>query len=128
MEPALNRMAVQPYSAEARAFIQNNLTADPAALMLQAKRYPNLPVAELVQQIQARQKARTKLSAWAQNFDLVFPVNLSVEQASSEQTAAFKASLVEGELLIDLTGGFGVDVFYFAKRFREVYHVEQNRQ
>ncbi len=121
-------MPVFPFPEEARQFLEQNQTADPAMLMLQAKRYPNLPVAELVQQIQARQKARTKLSAWAQNFDMVFPVNLSVEQASSEQTAAFKASLVEGELLIDLTGGFGVDVFYFAKRFGEVYHVEQNRQ
>src|SRR5688572_21562159 len=121
-------MPLNPFSPDARAFIETNQAADPAALMLQAKRYPNLPVAELVQQIQARQKAKTKLPSWAQNFDLIFPVNLSVEQASSEQTARFKASLVSGELLIDLTGGFGVDVFHFAQRFREVYHVEQNSE
>ena len=119
-------MPLIPYAAAARAFIENNLSADPAALMLQAKRFPGLPVAELVQQIQARQKAKTKLPHWAQNLDLIFPVNLSVEQASSEQTAQFKASLISGELLIDLTGGFGVDVYHFAQQFRKVYHVEQN--
>lgn len=119
-------MPLQPFSAEARAFIENNQVADPATLMLQAKRYPNLPVAELVQQIQARQKAKTKIPTWAQNFELIFPANLSVEQASSELTAQYKASLVSGELLIDLTGGFGVDVYQFAQQFKKVYHVEQN--
>ncbi|MBK0401366.1 hypothetical protein I5M27_00110 [Adhaeribacter sp. BT258] len=119
-------MALQPFSAEARAFLEQNKAADPAGLMLQAKRFPGLPVAELVQQIQARQKAKTKLPGWAENFDLIFPANLSVEQASSELTAQFKARLVSGEILVDLTGGFGVDVFYFAQQFRQVYHVEQN--
>jgi 16S rRNA G966 N2-methylase RsmD len=120
-------MPVFPFTEEARNFLEQNQHADPAALMLQAKRYANLPVSELVQQIQARQKAKNKIPAWAQNFELVFPVNLSVEQASSEQTAAYKAGLVSGKLLVDLTGGFGVDAFYFARRFREVYHVEQNQ-
>src|SRR5688572_18402277 len=121
-------MALSPFSPEARKFLEQNQNTDPASLMLQAKRFPGLPVAELVQQIQARQKAKTKIPNWAQNFDLIFPVNLSVEQASSEQTAKFKASLLSGDLLIDLTGGFGVDVFYFAQQFREVMHVEQNQQ
>lgn len=121
-------MPLRSFSTEARAFIETHQAENPATLMLQARRYPGLPVAELVQQIQARQKAKTKLPAWAQHFDLIFPANLSVEQASSELTAAFKASLVAGELLIDLTGGFGVDVFYFAQRFRKVVHVEQNRE
>jgi precorrin-6B methylase 2 len=121
-------MALSPFSPETRKFLEQNQNADPASLMLQAKRFPGLPVAELVQQIQARQKAKSKIPDWAQNFELIFPVNLSVEQASSEQTAKFKASLLSGKLLIDLTGGFGVDVFYFAQQFREVMHVEQNQQ
>ncbi len=120
-------MSLQPFSSAARHFLETHKTADPASLMLQASRFPDLPVAELVQQIQARQKAKTKLPAWAENYDLIFPANLSVEQASSEQTAQFKASLVSGELLVDLTGGFGVDVFHFAQHFRQVYHVEQNQ-
>ncbi|MFC5268993.1 THUMP-like domain-containing protein [Adhaeribacter terreus] len=119
-------MALQPFSAEARAFLEAHKNDDPATLMLQAKRFPGLPVAELVQQIQARQKAKNKLPHWAENFDLIFPANLSVEQASSELTAQYKASLISGEILVDLTGGFGVDVFYFSQQFRQVYHVEQN--
>ena len=106
--------------------MQEHQHVEAVALMLQAKRYPNLPLSELVQQIQARQKATQKLPTWAQHPEVVFPVALSVEQSSSEIAAAYKASLVSGELLVDLTGGFGVDSFYFARSFSEVIHIEQN--
>ncbi|MBC5992891.1 THUMP-like domain-containing protein [Pontibacter cellulosilyticus] len=116
------------FTPEEKQFIQEHLHHAPATLMLQAKRYPQLPVLELVQQIQARQKATHKLPTWAQNPDIIFPVTLSVEQSSSEATAAFKASVISGDLLIDLTGGFGVDSLYFAKRFKQVVHLEQNKE
>lgn len=116
------------YTPEEKDFIQQHLRRSPAELMLQAGRYPHLPVLELVKQIQARQKAADKLPTWATHPDVVFPTALSVEQTSSEATAAFKASLVKGKLLVDLTGGFGVDSFFFAKQYEQVVHVEQNRE
>jgi hypothetical protein len=122
------REAMKHYTPEEKEFIQQHLHQSPAELMLQAQRYPNLPVAELVKQIQARQKAADKLPTWVSNPNAVFPVAVSVEQSSSEAAAAFKASLVSGRLLIDLTGGFGVDSFFFAKQFERVVHVEQNSE
>jgi hypothetical protein len=115
-----------PLPAAARQYVAEHLHDDPAKLALQARRYPNLPVPDLVRQIQARQKARPKLPAWADNPDLIFPPALSVEQASSARTAAFKASLVSGQRLADLTGGFGVDSSYFATRIPEVHYVERD--
>ncbi|AIZ64773.1 hypothetical protein PK28_15790 [Hymenobacter sp. DG25B] len=116
-----------PLPEAARQYVADNLHEDPAKLALQARRYPDLPVPELVRQIQARQKARTKLPAWAANPDLIFPPALSVEQASSDRTAAFKASLVSGAtLLADLTGGFGVDSSFFASQVTQVHYVERN--
>ncbi|MFT2007331.1 THUMP-like domain-containing protein [Pontibacter sp. 13R65] len=115
------------FTKEEKQFIQEHQQEQVSRLMLQASRYPALPVLELVQQIQARQKAASKLPAWVANPDLVFPVALSVEQSSSEATAAYKASLVSGQLLIDLTGGFGVDSYFFAKNFARVLHVEQQQ-
>jgi predicted O-methyltransferase YrrM len=115
-----------PLPAAARQYVAEHLHDDPAQLALQARRYPNLPVPDLVRQIQARQKARTKLPAWADNPDLIFPPALSVEQASSARTAAFKASLVNGQRLADLTGGFGVDAAYFATQIPEVHYVERD--
>jgi hypothetical protein len=51
---------------------------------------------------------------------------LSVEQCSSEITAKFKATLVQGETLIDLTGGMGVDMAYISKNFKKAFYFEQN--
>ncbi|GAA4377365.1 class I SAM-dependent methyltransferase [Hymenobacter koreensis] len=117
-----------PLSAEARQYVAEHLHDDPATLALQARRYPHLPVPELVRQIQARQKAKAKVPTWADNAELVFPPTLSVEQASSARTAAFKAGLVSGQRLADLTGGFGVDAAHFAASFAEVHYVERNPQ
>jgi 16S rRNA G966 N2-methylase RsmD len=116
-----------PFPEAARQYVATHLNDDPAHLALQARRHPGLPVPELVRQIQARQKARVKLPAWADNADLIFPPALSVEQASSAQTAAFKAELVAGAgRLADLTGGFGADSAHFAARVGEVTYVERD--
>ncbi|RNI26137.1 THUMP-like domain-containing protein [Rufibacter latericius] len=116
------------FNPEEQKFILDHQLQDTAQLMLQAKRFAPLPVPELVQQIKARQKAQQKLPTWARHPEAIFPVTLSVEQSSSEETAAFKATLVQGRTLVDLTGGFGVDSFYFAKSFNQVVHLEQNQE
>lgn len=115
-----------PLPEAARRYVAAHLHDDPAHLALQARRHPGLPVPELVRQIQARQKARVKLPAWADNPDLIFPPALSVEQASSTRTAEFKAGLVGGARLADLTGGFGADSAAFAGRVAHVDYVERN--
>ena len=117
-----------PLPEAARRYMAAHLHDDPAHLALQARRHPGLPVPELVRQIQARQKAQAKLPAWAANLDLIFPPALSVEQASSDRTAAFKAGLVDGQRLVDLTGGFGADAAHFAARVAHVDYVERNPQ
>ncbi len=115
-----------PLPEAARRYVAAHLHDDPAHLALQARRHPGLPVPELVRQIQARQKARAKLPAWADNPELIFPPALSVEQASSARTAAFKAGLVSGARLADLTGGFGADAAAFATQVAQVDYVERN--
>ncbi|WP_157603305.1 THUMP-like domain-containing protein [Spirosoma telluris] len=111
------------FSLAERQFIQAHLTDDVRALVLR----PNssgLDIKKLVAQIVARQKAREKLPSWYANEQLIFPPALSVEQASSERTAIYKASLVEGELLLDLTGGMGVDSWAFAQQVKRVEYIE----
>ena len=116
-----------PLPEAARRYVAAHLHDDPAHLALQARRHPHLPVPELVRQIQARQKARTKLPTWADNQDLIFPPALSVEQASSERTATYKAALVAGAArLADLTGGFGADAAHFAAVVPHVDYVERD--
>jgi len=77
-------------------------------------------------QIRSWQKAKIKLPEWAGANGLVWPPPMSLEQCSSEVTAKFKATLLSGKVLADLTGGTGIDTFYLSKQFYEVFFVEKN--
>lgn len=117
---------MSPISEAEKAFIKTHLNDEVTSLLLQAKKYPNLIIPDLVWQIKARQKAKSKLPEWFNNEDIIFPKMLSVEQCSSEITAKYKASLVQGETLIDLTGGMGVDIAYMSQNFKKAIYIEQN--
>lgn len=113
--------------AEEIKFIQEHLQQDPSKLALSAKKYPTLDIKKLAAQIQARQKLVDKLLTWVSNPAIYFPAQISLEQASSEATALFKASLVNGKL-IDITGGMGVDVWAFSQTCESVTYVEQQSE
>ena len=106
-----------------KQFIQDHLTDDVRQVMLRP--HPaGVDVRKLAGQLLARQKARDKLPTWYANKHVLFPPALSVEQASSERTAHYKAALVSGQRLLDLTGGMGVDAWAFAQRVEQVVYVE----
>ena len=116
----------QPLTSVEQEFVREHAQADPTQLLLQQHRYKGLDVPRLVHYIQARQKVKSKLPLWYQNLAIIYPPVLSLEQSSSEITARYKANFVSGQVLIDLTGGFGIDSFYFAQQFAQVHYVEQN--
>ncbi|GEO02509.1 hypothetical protein AAE02nite_01730 [Adhaeribacter aerolatus] len=116
----------RPLTLAEQEFVKEHEQADPTQLLLQGNRFRHLPLKELVHYIQARQKIKQKLPTWYQHLAIVYPKILSLEQSSSETTATFKANLVTGNILIDLTGGFGIDSYFFAQRVKEVIYVERN--
>jgi hypothetical protein len=79
---------------------------------------------ELVEQLIARNKCRTKLPSWHKTPSIYYPNKPSLEQTSSEITARYKAEIASGKSLVDLTGGFGVDSYFFSSRFESVTHCE----
>lgn len=109
---------------EVQAFITASLKENIKDLAFMKNPFTHIPWQTLLQQIHAKQKAAQKLPTWYHAANILFPSAVSIEQTSSELTAAYKASLIEGNSLIDLTGGFGVDDYYFAKRFKAVVHCE----
>lgn len=115
-------------SDEIQKFIDDNLASDISKLALQKSKFPNADWATILNQIAAKQKAKTKLPTWFETKKIYYPSKISVEQTSSEKTAKYKANLVSGETLIDLTGGFGVDDLYFSKKITKVYHCEINEE
>lgn len=111
-------------SQEVQSFIDDSLSVNFSKLALQKNPFPEISWNEILTQIASKSKAKEKLPTWFQTKNILYPSKLSIEQASSETTAKYKASLISGENLIDLTGGFGVDDFYFSKRFKKVIHCE----
>ena len=114
--------------AATREFIREHAGDDVRSLVLQAARYPEVDMRVAATQIEGLRLATTKLPAWAAVEGIIYPVRLSMEQCSSEATAWYKASLVEGVRLADLTGGFGIDCSYMAERFSETTYVERNAE
>lgn len=88
--------------------------------------FENVSSQELASQIAAKNRSAKKLPTWFGHDFIYYPSLLSIEQCSSEITAAYKANLAIGDSLIDLTGGFGVDSYYFAKKVRSLKHFEIN--
>ncbi len=109
-----------------QSYIWQHRDDDPQRLAL--SKMPNgWSAAFVAQQVDALRRLRHKIPAWYQP-GLAFPVALSLEQASSERTARFKAGLFSGKKMADLTGGLGVDAFFFAQHFAEVLHIEQRAE
>lgn len=112
-------------SPETLAFIDSHRGDDVRTLVLQAKKYPAVDMAEAVVQIAGYQIAEKKVPLWAQTAGIRYPQHLSMEQCSSEVTARYKASLVSGDTLTDLTAGWGVDCSFLARNFRCADYVER---
>lgn len=107
-------------------FIQDQLGVSIAKLALQKNPFPEIDWLTILNQIEAKTKSREKLPTWFSAKAIIYPSKLSIEQTSSERTAEYKSSLIVGNSLIDLTGGFGVDDYYFAKKINKITHCEIN--
>jgi len=121
-------MAIEKYTDELKQFVQDHQSEDPAQLLFAYSGKTDFDLKAAVQQIQSRQKAKHKLPSWTANQEILFPVSLSLEQASSEETARFKSALVNGKKMIDLTGGFGVDTFFLSENFQKAVYCERNKE
>lgn len=111
---------------EFRLFVKEHAGDDLTRLLLSASRYPSVDIPFAVEQIAARRQIRDKLPLWYMNDALLFPSKISAEQCSSEQTALYKQRLVEeGHTLCDLTGGLGIDSYYFSRKARHVTYIER---
>lgn len=120
-------MILDILTKEIQEFITNSLQSNIAKLALSKNPYPEVEWKEILTQIVSKSKAKSKLPTWFQTKSIYYPSSISIEQSSSEKTAKYKASLVKGEVLADLTGGFGVDCYYFSQHFTTVFHCEKSK-
>ena len=113
---------------EIQQFISENGSVNINQLALKKNPFPEIPYSVLLNQIAAKQKAKDKLPTWYHANNIIYPEKISIEQTSSEITAKYKASLLSGTSVIDSTGGFGVDDYYFSKVVEKVTHCEINAE
>ena len=105
-------------------------------LALQRKRFAHLSDEEwrwMLQQVEGRQRTHDKLPTFAQIEDWWYPIRLSCEQCSSEATARYKAAIIrqlgeKQDILIDLTGGYGVDTYFLSEQTAQAHYVERNEE
>lgn len=119
-------MDLRILNQEIQEFIAKNIDNAIPKLALQKNPFPHVEWITILNQIEAKAKAKEKLITWFSTKNIIYPSKISIEQTSSEKTALYKSSLISGESLIDLTGGFGVDDYYFAKKIKSVTHCEIN--
>lgn len=73
-------------------------------------------------QLDLYEKARHKLPDWVSARCLF--TRKSLEQSSSGALAAFKAGIISGHTLVDLSGGLGVDDVAFSRQFENVISID----
>ena len=109
---------------EIQKYINSQLGVDVAKLALQKNPFPDTNWISILNQIALKTKVKDKLPTYFSFENIIYPNKVSVEQTSSEKTALYKSKIVFGDTLIDLTGGFGVDCFYYSMRIKKVIHCE----
>ena len=112
-------------------FVRKHADSDVRKLALQGTKDEDVDLPMALQQIVGRQTARHKLPSWAAVEGVVYPPHLNMEQCSSEQTARYKAQIVNSkssnsQSFVDLTGGLGVDFYWMSQGFDHRTYVEQN--
>ena len=109
---------------EIQRFINDNIGVDVAKLALAKNPFSDVIWTEILNQITVKSKIKDKLPAFFATPNILYPSKISSEQTSSELAAIYKSELISGESLIDLTGGFGVDTYFFSKKIKHVIHCE----
>ena len=111
-------------------FVSSHISDDPVRLIMNRDRWPEIDMDMAVNSIESRRKLRDKVREWHDEPRLVFPLKLSAEQCSSSATGRYKADLasrISGKgswAIADLTGGLGVDSWFFSQKAERVLYNE----
>ncbi|MEP0480202.1 MAG: methyltransferase, partial [Nonlabens sp.] len=113
---------------EVTVYLRERLHENAAAFMLKKHPFNEVTNLELTQQLIGLQKARNKFPSFFENDQIIYPPKVNLEQTSSQTTAVYKSQIFKIDSMIDLTGGFGVDVSAFAKACPTTTHIELSSQ
>ncbi len=113
------------FTAEVQTFLCSNEDKAPESFLLsKALANKGWDTKVLVRQLKGLKIAKSKIPTWYRTQGIVYPVSVSLEQASSELTARYKASLLQGDRGVDLSGGMGVDAYFLGRYCTHFVYVE----
>lgn len=126
-------MAGKVTDPEVQQFLTDHEQEDEKRLLLKYQEVNGVPMSVIADQIRGKRKAKNKLPFLYNTPGVVYPPGLNLEQCSSEAAALYKTALLKKlspnvVTCADLTGGFGVDTFFFSKLFKKVHYVEPDKK
>lgn len=109
-------------------WIEEHRNDDTTKLRLSCRKKDDAAIYDFaIMQIECRKKAAKKLSQTLQSSLFIFPTTLSAEQCTSDDLAEFHASLInEGETILDMTAGLGIDAFHLAQKAKHITAIDLN--
>ncbi len=111
-------------NTDVQSFINNNLGTDIVSFLFKKPIFDTISNKELAEQIESKKKCEKKLPTWFKTPQIYYPPKLNIEQTSSEATAQYKSTIPFGKSLLDLSGGFGVDSYFFSRKMDTVFYCE----
>jgi THUMP domain-like len=117
------------FEQETIRFLKDNEEKNPESFLLsKALANKGWDTGLLVRQLKGIKTAKQKFPVFYNNPNILYPPAVSLEQASSEVTAKFKASIVRADRIIDLSGGMGIDTYFFSEQCKEMIYVEPQQE
>ena len=109
-------------------WVGKNVKESPAKLILREKESGFEWIDCAVTQIECRKRFAKKLAVTLHKFpEFYFPTVLSGEQSTSDAIAAYHEKFVdEGDILVDLTAGLGIDVMHLCRKVKKATAIEKD--
>ncbi|MBQ2045884.1 MAG: RsmD family RNA methyltransferase [Muribaculaceae bacterium] len=109
-------------------WIEEHRNDDTTKLRLSCRKKDDASIYEYaIMQIECRKKTVKKLHNTLKSPHFIFPTTLSAEQCTSDDLAEFHSTLIkEGETILDMTSGLGIDAFHLAQKAKHVTAIDLN--
>lgn len=120
-------------SPATQEYIEEHRNDDVRRLALNPGAAEGVDMAEALTQIEGWQMLSLKVPLIASTQGFRYPRHLPLEQCSCQETARYKQKLVaerveRRDLMVDLTGGLGVDFCFIAPLFTQKVYVERQEE
>ncbi|MBE6309521.1 MAG: hypothetical protein E7080_00510 [Bacteroidales bacterium] len=108
-------------------FINSNINADTNNLRLKKFKDLTFDPKFAILQIDCKKRIQKKLPEIYTNKSFLFPSILASEQCTAQEIAKFHSTLFESdEIVLDMTAGLCIDVYYISKKVKHITALELN--